>query len=53
MTMESIQIFRLFNLDCGNKIPAYSLWDAIPKHNLKMNDPSMMFVRIQHASNTL
>ena len=39
--------------DCGGKILAYSLWNAIPKHSLLMNDLTMMFAHVQSGAENL
>jgi hypothetical protein len=37
---------KFFN-DCAVEILAYTLWDAIPKHQYELNDPLMMFAHAQ------
>ena len=51
-----IRIFlaeKFFIVTCGAQISAYSLWYAIPKHELLMNDPSMMFAHIDNPPSSL
>lgn len=53
MTIIDPQAYKFFNTNCGAHISAYSLWYAIPKHDLIINDLSMMFAHVDNGSATL
>lgn len=46
MEIDGGLALKYFN-DCGGQMYAYTLWDAIPKHPLRISDPTMMFIQSQ------